>query len=210
MDNNQLGSMALSFLEAFFEGGVERFTEQGGVLSNVPFDDNTILIYHPDMSDMSDSFIQAIEEHNKKSLVKFTIVNDFNFCDSDPIEAIKQLYEIGEDIRIKFDIPIILYNPLNPLVLVISIPVASLSNEEIQEIAAIFSSKIPGITRGCLIVGDEKYPFSSSGVYEVVKKITLEPDRVNITGDALTEDAITNLKIDLALISNVDDFINMM
>lgn len=200
MDNNQLGSMALSFLEAFFEGGVERFTEQGGVLSNVPFDDNTILIYHPDMSD---SFIQAVEEHNEKSLVKFTIVNDFNFSDSDPIEAFKQLYEIGEDIRIKYEIPIVLYNPLNPLVLVISIPFANLSNEEIQEIAAIFSSKIPGITRGCLIVGDEKYPFSSSGVYEVVKKITLEPNRA-----VITQDVITDIRITMAGVNSVEDFLD--
>jgi len=199
MDNNQLGSLALNFLEVFFEGGVESFTEQGGRLSNVPFDGDSLLIYHPEMPE---SFAQTIEKHNVKSEVKFIIVTDLNFPVDNPLDSIKQMYDVGESIRIAYNIPIILYNPLNPLVLVITIPFAELSRDEIQEIANTFSSKVPGITRGCLVIGHEKYPFSSCGVYEVEKKMILEPDRC-----VITDDTITDIKITLAGINSVEDFL---
>jgi hypothetical protein len=200
MDNNQLSSMALIFIKTYFEGGTKSFSEEGGILSSVPFDSDAILIYLPDMPEY---FVQAIENHNSLSDVKFIIVNDLNFAGIDPMDSIKQLYEVGESIRVKFSLPMVVYNPLNPLVLMILIPEATLSREDIHAIAEIFSLNVPGIIRGCLTVGQDNYPFSSSEIFEVEKKVILEPDRA-----VITQDTITNIKITLAGVNSVEDFLN--
>jgi hypothetical protein len=199
MDNIHIGTMVLNFVSVFYKGGVESFTDHGGIISSVPFDDSSILIYHPDMPEY---FEKAIEKQNNKSEIKLVIVTDLNFSGTDPFNSIKLLYDVGESIRLEYDIPVILYNPLNPLVLMISIPFADLSRDDIQAIAETFSSKVPGIIRGCLSVGHDKYPFSSGGVYEVEKKMILEPDRC-----VITDDTITDLKITLAGINSVEDFL---
>jgi hypothetical protein len=205
MDHNLLGSMALTFIEAFYPGGAESFTEQGGIISSVPFDGNSLLLYLPNMPS---AFRESITKHNAHSEVKFVIVKDFNFPNMDVMESIKLLYKVGEEICMEYDIPTILYNPLNPLCLIILIPFSRLSHEEIQQIADKFSSCVPGILRGCLSVGQEHFPFSSSDlladVYEVISsnRVVMEPDRADIT-----DDAITNLKIDLASVTCVEDFL---
>jgi hypothetical protein len=200
MDNNKIGFMALVFIRTYFEGGTESFSDEGGLVSFVPFDSDSILIYHPDMPEY---FVQAIENHNSKSDAKFIIVPDLNFAGIDPMDSIKQLNDVGESVRAKFDIPMIVYNPLNPLVLMILIPEATLSREDIHAIAEIFSLNVPGVIRGCLTVGQDNYPFSSSEIFEVEKKITLEPDRA-----VITQDVITDIKITLSEVNSVEDFLN--
>jgi hypothetical protein len=197
MDSNQFGSSILIFIENNFPGGLAEFTQQGGLVCGSPFDSNTVLIYHPEMPQQ---FLECISPFNRDD-VKFLVVKDVNFLGMSAREIIAQLYSAADMIKDKYQIPIILFNPLSPLMLIISIPLATLSSKIIIDIVNIFSSKVEGVIRGCINIEDVMYEFSSSK--QSIPK--MEPER-----GVITEKTVADIKTTLANDMDVLEFIKML
>lgn len=208
MDNNQLGFVMLSFVQTHFPGGIREFENKGGLMSVVPFKDDNILLYLPEMPA---EFREAIEVLNKESALSVHIVDDLNFEGIHPAKVHLILMELAKEVTDKYDLPSMLFSINNPLVFQIRIPSAVLSKKVVQEIAEMFSEKLPSIARGIIIAGDEIFPFSSNKVYEVAEEEDhtsykpVEPERKPITDETLTD-----LKIILETSGDVLDFIKQL
>ena len=210
MDNNQIGFVMLSFVQTHFPGGLREFKNKGGLMSVVPFKDDNILLYLPEMPA---EFREAIEVLNNESALTVHIVDDLNFKGLHPAKVQRILLELAKEVTEKYDLPSMLFSINNPLVFQIRIPGAVLSKEVVQEIAEMFSEKLPSIARGLIIVGDDIFPFSSNKVYEVTEESKedltsykpVEPERKPITDETLTD-----LKILLGTSKDVMDFINQL
>jgi hypothetical protein len=198
MDSNQFGSSILIFIETNFPGGLVGFTQQGGLVCASPFDSDSILIYHPEMPEQ---FVECINAFNSNDNIKFIVLDDINFPGVDPKTIMTQLYGAGNEIKDRYQIPVVLFNPMCPLLLMISIPLVTLSVDIISDILNIFSSKVDGVVRGCLNVGGVPYLFSSSK--ESIPKT--EPERGDITAKT-----VADIKATLANDLDVLEFIKML
>jgi hypothetical protein len=208
MDPNMLGHMLMTFIEVSYKGGLQQFTEDGGLISSIPFGDNTALIY---LKDPPDDFVAAIEEFNERRGCQVKFASDFNFENENTSDVIHKLSDALKDIAERFSIRHVLVNPANSLVLYINFPEADLSEEDISEISSILVSRIKSLVRGVLTINGEHYPFDNSGVGKITKEedsIDFEPIESN--KQAITEDSITDLKIALGNAQTVEDFLKMI
>jgi len=209
-DGNVLGYIVMLFVQNRFPGGAVAFTEQGGAICLIPFKKDSVLLYHPEMPE---SFVKEIDIFNAESGIDISIAEDLNFKDTSMEEVMPVLSSVAKDIIAKYDLPGILFNPVNPLVLFISIPSVILTEEIVRDIIDAFSTRVPSIVRAVLMVGDLFFPFSSSEAYAVpslAQNVPLELLQENgRERQAITNDIITDLKIDLECM-DVNDFINKM
>lgn len=207
MDQNILGNMLMTYVEVAYKGGVQQFLEDGGLISTVPFGDNSALIY---LKDPPEYFVEAIEELNERNNWQIKFASDLNFDGEEIADVLKDLADVLKDLAERFSLNQILVNPGNRLVLYITIPGVSMSEEEISEVTSILIARMPSLVRGVLIVNNEPYPFDNSGVGMIVK-VEKETIREPISNDkTITEDSITDLKIALGRAETVEDFLNMI
>jgi len=134
MDNNMLGYILTNFIQAMYPGGKTSFVNDGGLISLVPFKEDTALIFVPNIIK---EFEKAIEQFNDQSLIKLLYTNDLNFEGKNPESIIPLLIETCKEIYEKYHISILL-NPTNPLVLFITIPLAVSS-----DICLLYTSPSP-------------------------------------------------------------------
>jgi hypothetical protein len=196
MDSNQFGASALIFLETYFPGGVVAFTQQGGLVSSSSNED-TILIYHPEMPE---KFTQRLNAFNDENDIKFLILDKINFSGMQPQTIMTQLYRAAEEIKATYQIQVILFNPMNPLMLYVTIPFSTVSDEVAEDIISIFS-KVEGVVRGCVNIGGVMHKFSASNNPAPVQ----EPDR-----DTITAKTVADIKATLANDLDVLEFIKML
>ena len=182
MDKNQFGSSVLLFIETHFPGGTVEFTQQGGLISLSPFNDD-ILIYHPDMPEM---FKDKIKTFNTDNNFKIIIRDTLNFTGVDPID---QINDVCIKIKDKYQTSVILFSMIDPLMFIVSIPHTVLSDEAVDDILKILS-EIKDVVSGCLAVRGVTYAFSS--------------DRV------IDDKAIKDIKATLANDLDVLEFIKML
>lgn len=206
MDVNILGNLLMTYIEVSYKGGVQQFTEDGGLISVVPFAENAALIY---LKNPPEYFVEAIEEFNKRNNCQVKIATDLNFENESKTDVLLALSEVFKDLAEKFSLTQIMVNPSNSLVLYINIPDVDLSEEEITEITSILVSRLRSLVRGVLIVKDESYPFDQVGVSKAIPNAEYTPETVTHE-QAITEDHITDLKIALANAETIDDILNMM
>lgn len=202
MDINMFGHLLMTYIEVSYHGGVQQFTEDGGLLSVIPFAENTALIY---LKDPSEEFLSAIDEFNYRHNSQVKFASDLNFETESKVEVLTLLADVLKDIAERFSLNQILVNPSNSLVLYITLPEVKLSEEDISEISSILVSRLTSLVRGILIVNNELYPFSQEGVNKVLPK----PEPITHDQD-ITEDHITDLKIALGKAETVEDFLNMI
>lgn len=204
MDRNILGYHLLNILQTKFPGGTEAFTSEGGFIQDVPFDKNSVYLYHPNIPV---SFRRVIEEFNDDNDINIIIVETCNFENHNPITTIRSLQVIGNTLQEKYNLKVLLYNPLSPITLVINIPYDALSMEMIEDMSQTFLSKMPELIRGVIVTGYDVFPFSreTETIKTPLPKVILEPERTDIT-----KEAITDLKITLANDLDVMDFIKML
>jgi len=219
MDSNQIGFIVLTFIQTQFPGGTLEFSKQGGLTCIVPFKENNVLIYHPEPPK---EFLDAVDEMNRESIIKINVVEDKNFEDIHPAKASMLLADIAKDLIDKYNLPTMLFNTNNPLILAILIPESAiLSKEVICDIASTLTERFPSIVRGIIRTGGEAYPFSSDGVFEVsdgeeniIPKKSTSSVQSSSSADkperAITDDALTDLKIFLETSEDVLDFINKL
>lgn len=211
MDKEQRGSMILTFLEVNFPGGIAAFTETGGLISEIPFEENGVLLYHPQMPQ---SLIEKIEGNNDRShmpgAVKIFVVHDYNFKGMEPSEIGEKLQEVMEILGSRYKIPMMLVNLSNSLVFNIILPMTVLNHEEINDFCETFTDHIPSLVRGILILNDgSKYPFSNEGTYRVDTQ-QRELKSMESERGVITQDAITDLKIALSDDLDVNDIIERL
>lgn len=209
MDREQRGSMILTFLEVNFHGGVASFTETGGLLSEVPFEKNSVLLYHPNLPKELEEKIKFNNDHSHiPGVVKIIVVHDYNFKGMEPSDISEKISEVVGILESKYKVPVTLVNLSNSLVLNIFLPMTTLNNEEINDFCETFTNHIPSLVRGILILSDEsKYPFSNEGAYRVESRElkSMEPER-----EVITNDAITDIKIALSGDVDVNDIIERL
>lgn len=171
MDKNQFGASVLLFIETNFPGGTVEFNQQGGIVSLSPFNDD-ILIYLPDMPEM---FRDKIKTFNTDNNFKIIIRDTLNFTGVDPID---QVNNVCIKIKDKYQTSIILFNMMNPLIFIVSIPFTVLSDEAVDDILKILS-EIKDVVSGCLDVGGVTYAFSS----EVIDDKAIRDIRATLAND---------------------------
>jgi hypothetical protein len=192
-----------------FPGGAAAFTETGGLVCEVPFEENGILLYHPNIpKEFEEKITDYNERYHMPGAVKIYIVHDYNFKGMESSEIAEKITEVVDIIGARFKVSMILVSLANPLVLNVLVPSSVLTNEEIKDICDTFRSHIPNLIRGILTLSDgRKFPFSDEETYlvrnEEVK--STEPDR-----GVITDDAITDLKIALSGDLDVNDIIERL
>lgn len=196
MDSNELGSSVLIFIETNFPGGIAEFTQQGGVVSG-SVNEDVILIYHPDMPEKFAACLRAFNDEND---IKFLIVDKVNFSGMSPQVIMDSLYEVTEGIKSTYHIEVILFNMMNPLMLFVSIPFATISDEVLEDIISSLSM-VKGVVRGCVVIGGVMHEFSTSDKPAPVK----EPER-----GAITDKTVEDIKATLANDLDVLEFIKML
>lgn len=188
MDDNNLGSLFLTMIESNYLGGTAKFTEEGGLIALL---DKKVMIYHPNFPAPLISVLDLIA---KSLSITVTIVKEINFHGINPSSTLQQLKSVGDEIMKEYRIPTISFNPPNKLILVCTIPFAAVTEGLKEVISDLILSKVQGIKRGCLLIGNQIHFFESDGTSSAPQTgVTLEQERVTITNDL-----ITNLKITLA------------
>lgn len=214
MDKEQRGSMILTFLEVNFPGGVAAFTESNGMVSHVPFKEDTVLIYHPNLPQ---SLIEKIADNNDRNhmpgSITILVVHDYNFKGMSPIEVKEKIIEAIAIIGPQYKIEKILADVSNPLVFHVLI-FSDLNEYVINDICQTLTEHIPGIVRGLLSTASGKmFPFNQEATYRIEDDlIAIKPPNQKVTqpDQVIDNDAINDLKIALSGNLDVNDIINML
>jgi hypothetical protein len=196
MNPNNFGQYILMIINSNFPGGLIAFDESGGKVSTITFEEDSALIYHPEMPA---EFVAKIEALNRNTNFNINLVSDYNFKDMPIEDIISELNHIAKDVIEKYQIDFILFNPINPLILYVTLPEIFISENDINDIAKIIITRLPSLVRGIIKVGELYFPFSPQDVY---KQIKIEPER-----HVPTSEDITDLKILLNNSQDVNDVI---
>lgn len=191
MDKNILGSVLLSFIQAKYPGGNDSFVNDGGLISIVPFKEDTALIYVPHLTK---EFENDIEQLNNHGIIHLIYTNNLNFKNQTPSDILPILMDTCKDISEKYSLTGILLNPTNPLILFITIPFAILSDDIAEDIIRIFVTRIPSISRGVLIISENIYPFSEEGALDELKTTTDKIPKVYHDTETIPDESIEKLK----------------
>lgn len=205
LDRNTLGELALSVISSAFPGGIEGLIRAHGYISIADFEEDTVLIY---LKPVPEEFKAVIDRINHSDKFRIKIVDTINFDNLSMHEVAEQISEVGLDIEAKYGIEM-LYNPLDPLVLRVLIPVKELAEEVVEDISSIFITRIPTLIRGAITVGNRIYRFSRPDTVET-KPTTPPPAQITTDRAPITPEVITDLKIALSEECDVLDFISKL
>lgn len=219
MDTHAVSRVILTLISFSYPGGSAKFEEEGGLVVPLP-QIRQCLIYHPNPPNEFKKKLNNIKVQLGEGLpdIVFSFIDRLNFEGMTTEEISGQIQVAVEELYSTINISTILVTP-NPVITFITIPGITFNDETIlQKIINIFTNNVEKLIRLVIISENKFYPLDlteSEGIDEIVPiKPVVEqsdkiPDRVAIKR-IIEPDDITNLRIELALCNDVNDFINKM
>jgi hypothetical protein len=200
MDTLNIALVAL--IQSFYEGGTQKFVEDGGNIALIPNDPIDLLVYHPSIPI---NFKNALMQFAERAQITPRFLTTLNFEGHTP-EEINGLFENNFDTivgSLGLHNVLVQSNPLSCVILIL--------DKADRAVAEKFVGRLREIVPGLIRI----YVYYPGGVYhtefrtdeEPVRKTLItgvHPDRTAVIG----EDDLTNLKIALGNAQSVDDFIN--
>jgi hypothetical protein len=180
-----LSQQIAAIIQQGYEGGIQKFRADGGMIDCLPTEKADIIIYHPSLpEDLRKAFIELGE----KIQTPVIISNRLNFVGLEPeeiqagMERLVQEDLLGKSVRCAFMVDVVSFN------LYVD---GDLSQQDIDGIVEAIKVKVPGVVRG--VVATTK----TSTMFEVEpKKVILLNDRPQ-RDRPIGDDDLTNLKISL-------------
>lgn len=197
------GPTFLSALQSLYPGGLMQFKQEGGLIAFPPTGDSDVIIVHPE----PEALRKIIESTQVKAL-NIRVVEEMNFSNSHHLKIneeilrmvnrMEQLFTlIGEDfrqLRVTLDV--------NPVYIAVSI---NSSKKAIIEQAKRVLEELEDTVRSFIVTPSKCIKVKDTDVVLLSDLLKVETDR-----KAISYDDITNLKIGLSQIDNVEDFLYRM
>ena len=189
--SNQYGPQDIHFLsvasimlaiQGRFDGGLDQFKEDGGLISIVPGAPMTMFIYHPTFPEALRKELEAAEGQLG---VSFRFVNTLNFEGMELDEIKENMYTLGQQMLQHGDATI----NMNAVVAILQLWDLR-PKKELVEAAKALLKNLPGLVRGCICYSNKTEWVEN----DVPGHIKLEEPTREM---AIKDEDITNLKIAL-------------
>ena len=189
-----------------YDGGLIKFSRDGGMFEVLPTENRDIIVIHPDLPD---DLKKALTEfgHRIHSPVKFDSHLNFEGCDPDEIhEGFVGL--VMEDLMSMGLANQCLVSP-SPVILTLAIQ-EDLSKDQMFKIREAVTKRIPGLVRGLIVAPNSSLLFvaKESDTEALPKQVVMLNDRPQ-RDRPIGQDDVVNLKIALES-GDVNDFINSL
>ena len=199
------GHQLLTLLNSVYEGGAEKFFHEGGKVLPYP-DDKGMFIYHPNMTE---ELTKKLMKYDTEDF-KMNIVTTMNHIDilyfnlfTNELDKVYERYTI---------------DPYNLVVYItFDKEYEAALYEKVTELIRLY---LPCVYRSLIIFTDQNKLFINEPVRGLASmkktgiskptKVVIEPDTIQGRDLPIQPDEILNLKIELALSTDVLDFINSL
>lgn len=221
MDAHAVSHAILTLISSYYPGGSAKFVEDGGVIAPLP-QIGQCLIYHPSPPADFKKKLDKIKMSLGDGLpdIIFSFIDSINFEGMTSDEISGQVQVASEELCNKFNITTVLITP-SPVIAIVLLPELQFTSEEmVQDVLDILTRNIEKLVRLIIIGVNGFYPMDLTEpakvdtiIPEAIKPVAEQTERAPSTSDVkrfIKPDDVTNLRIELELCNDVQEFIDKM